>query len=95
IVERNDSLVVVWEDHRHGNPEILSTLSIDGGMHWYNPTRLTLTPGCSIHPSITVWEDQLVLAWQENSDGNWEIYYQEVPLSSLVSPKSMSIDIGR
>lgn len=86
VAERNDSLVVVWEDYQGGYPDLHARGSPDGGVHWYNPTNLTESPGSSICPTMTLWYDQLALAWQENGDGNWEIYYQEIPLSTLISP---------
>ncbi len=80
IAARNDSLMVVWEDYRYGAPDLYMTMSIDEGIHWYVPSRLTTTPGSSINPSLVWWEDQFSVAWQDDSDGNWEIYLQEQSL---------------
>jgi len=80
VEQRSDSLYVVWEDHRYGKAELLSAVSVDEGIHWYPPSRLTYTAGSSIQPSFVLWEDLGVFVWQDNSSGNWEIYYQETPV---------------
>lgn len=88
-IERNDSLIVAWEDYRDGSAEIYSALSPDEGLHWFNPARLTYTNGLSLSPSIALWSDRLALAWRDNSSGYWEIGYDEFPLSLLGRPASI------
>lgn len=84
LESRGDSLVIAWEDFRDGNPEIFAAMSTDDGVHWENATRITFTPGNSINPALEFYENFISILWQDDSDGNWEIYYVELPVSTLL-----------
>jgi hypothetical protein len=66
---------VAWHDLRDGNEEIYYKRSTDGGISWEQDVRITNTYGISWYPSMAVLSESVHLAWYDNSDGNYEIYY--------------------
>jgi len=72
----SSNIHVIWVDERDGNEEIYYKKSNDGGNTWSNDFRLTNNPNTSTNPSI--WSDgsNIHVVWQDNRDGNWEIYYK-------------------
>ncbi len=67
---------VVWHDLRDGNIEIYYKRSPDGGVSWGGDTRLTSFTGQSVNPSVTVSGSVVHVVWEEQRDGNPEIYYK-------------------
>ena len=67
---------VVWQDNRDGNYEIYYKRSADGGITWGPDTRLTNNPSYASPPSIAVSDSILHVVWDDNRDGNIEIYYK-------------------
>ncbi|MEO8209516.1 MAG: hypothetical protein ABI840_03060 [bacterium] len=67
---------LVWRDERDGNREIYYKRSIDGGVTWGYDTRLTYNSYLSQFPSISVYNYDVHIVWEENRDGNNEIYYK-------------------
>jgi hypothetical protein len=69
---------VVWDDYFYssGNYEIIYKLSTDGGASWATERLLTNDPNVSWHPSIFVSASNIHVVWQDNRDGNREIYYK-------------------
>lgn len=43
---------------------------------WLPDLRLTVDPGESKEPVIAVWGNVLHTVWEDDGDGNWEIYYK-------------------
>jgi hypothetical protein len=70
---------VVWRDNRDGNAEIYTKRSTDGGLSWSLDTRLTNDTAASWNPSVAVSGLKVHAVWQDNRDGNWEIYYKRNP----------------
>jgi hypothetical protein len=66
---------VVWQDNRDGNKEIYCKLSTDGGSGWYGDLRLTNNSASSEYPSAAASGSNVHVVWQDNQDGNWEIYH--------------------
>jgi hypothetical protein len=66
---------VVWYDFRDGNREIYYMRSLNGGVTWGTETRLTNNPSFSYNTSISVYGQFVHVVWQDNRDGNDEIYY--------------------
>jgi len=57
--------------------EIYYKRSPDGGASWDIAKRLTWTPGWSYYPNLAIDSNStLHLVWQDNTDGNEEIYYK-------------------
>jgi hypothetical protein len=67
---------LVWRDDRDGNFEIYYKRSTDNGTNWSADTRLTNASGDSWYPSVSVSNSFVHTVWQENRDGNFEIYYK-------------------
>ena len=67
---------VVWYDFRDGNWEIYYKRSTDGGVSWGSDTRLTNFSFPSLNPSVSVSGSTVHVVWQDNRDGNIEIYYK-------------------
>ena len=85
---------VVWRDSRDGNQEIYYKNSPDGGTNWGADTRLTNNSAVSDYPFVAVSGSQVHIVWDDERDGNYEIYYKRtipVPAApTLVSPANNS-----
>jgi hypothetical protein len=72
-----DSMVhVVWQDSRDGNWELYYKRSTDQGLTWSADFRLTNALQTSESPSLAVSGPNVHVAWWDNRDGNYEIYYK-------------------
>lgn len=67
---------IVWFDNRDGNEEIYYKRSIDGGVSWGADIRMTSNTAISRNPSVTASSTAIHVVWEDNRDGNWEIYYK-------------------
>ncbi len=67
---------VVWEEWRDGNSEIYYKRSSDNGASWGPDVRLTDAPGWSGNPDNAVSGLDVHVVWEDNRDGNYEIYYK-------------------
>jgi hypothetical protein len=67
---------VVWQDNRDGNDETYYKRSTDGGATWGSDTRLTNDDSSSVQPSIAVAGAAVHVVWNDDRDGNSEIYYK-------------------
>src|ERR1019366_7371822 len=78
IAANGSALHVVWYDYRDGtgNGEIYYKRSTDGGITWGTDTRLTNDTAVSVNPSVTVSGSIVHIVWQDERDGNPEIYYK-------------------
>ena len=77
IASSGDTVHVVWYDNRSGgNYEIYYKRSTDGGISWGADTRLTNNVYYSSDPSISVSGSVVHVVWDDQRDGNDEIYYK-------------------
>jgi hypothetical protein len=76
IAASGDSVHVVWRDNRDGNNEIYYKRSVDGGVNWGTDTRLTNNPSPSGYPTVAVSGQVVYVVWEDDRDGNYEIYYK-------------------
>jgi hypothetical protein len=67
---------VVWYDVRDGNSEIYYKRSTDGGSTWGADTRLTNDVASSTGASVSASSLGVNVVWNDNRDGNNEIYYK-------------------
>ncbi|MFZ4590814.1 MAG: T9SS type A sorting domain-containing protein [Ignavibacteria bacterium] len=67
---------VAWWDLRDANREIYYKRSSDGGTNWGADTRLTNDPGNSVNVRIAAYGQLVNVVWDEQRDGNEEIYYK-------------------
>lgn len=81
ICVSGQTIHVIWDDTRFGNYEIMYKISTNGGDTWGIDTRLTLANGNSTNklPQITTSGSALQLIWNDNRDGNREIYCKRNP----------------
>jgi len=77
VAVSNSNINIVWSDNRDGNYEIYFKNSLNGGLSWGTDKRLTTQSGSSIYPSITVQGSTVHVVWEDNRDGNSEIYYKK------------------
>jgi carboxyl-terminal processing protease len=66
---------LTWQDERDGNDEVYYKRSVDGGATWDSDVRLSNDPEYSGLPSVAVSGSVVHIAWEENRNGNGEIYY--------------------
>jgi hypothetical protein len=75
-VDSLSRLHVVWCNEAPGNYEIYYKKSTNGGSVWSTGQRLTWTSGSSEGPAVVVdASNHLHVVWQDNTPGNYEIYY--------------------
>lgn len=67
---------VVWMDKRSGNYDIYYKYSTDGGVNWGADIPLTKNTGVSRFSNLAVSGSGLFLVWEDDTDGNREIYYK-------------------
>lgn len=69
---------IVWQDFRNGLGDIYFNYSIDNGTSWQiTDARLDTDlagAGSSWEPGLCVTGDNLYVVWQDNRNGNWDIY---------------------
>ncbi|MEO8514352.1 MAG: hypothetical protein ABI543_12375, partial [Ignavibacteria bacterium] len=75
IAARGNYLHVVWTDTRHPDNEIYYKRSTNNGVTWEPDYRFTTQTGQSINPQISVFNSNVHVVWQDDRDGNTEIYY--------------------
>jgi M6 family metalloprotease-like protein len=63
-----------WDDTRAGNWEIYFKRSTSWGSGWEADQRLTTNNASSWYPSIAAYGSYVYVVWQDDRDGNWEIY---------------------
>jgi len=75
---------VVWRDNRHGDAEVYYNRSTDGGTTWGIDTRLTDTLSVYVwFPSVAVLDSNIHVVWDDDRDGNREIYYKRNPTGNI------------
>ncbi len=68
-------LHIAWQDYRDGNAEVYYKNSTDGGTTWSPDMRITNNGSNSWNPSIFAEGPHVHIAWEDNRDGNYEVYY--------------------
>lgn len=75
LVAAGSGFAVVWQDDRDGNSEIyFARLAPDGAITGPE-VRVTDAPGTSYFPSITFTGREYGIAWSDERDHDWEIYF--------------------
>ncbi len=76
VAVSGNTVNVVWHEDRDGNYEIYNKHSTDGGVNWGTDTRLTNASGFSWYSSTTAFGSLVSVVWEDNRDGNYEIYFK-------------------
>ncbi|WP_337871646.1 T9SS type A sorting domain-containing protein [Ignavibacterium sp.] len=87
---------VVWYDE---TSEVYYKRSPNAGLSWEPEIKLSDTTqvwGSAWHPSISSTGSTVIAAWQENLDGNWDVYYKRstdgglswLPTGRIITPNS-------
>lgn len=69
-------LHVVWQDNTGGDCEIYYRRSTNAGSSWQSVQYLTDNTGQSVRPFIAASGSYVHLIWQDNTDGDYDIYYK-------------------
>ena len=77
IAVDGSSIYVVWEDYTPLYPDIYFKRSEDGGVTWKTTRNLSNTAAYSNTPAIAVDGLNVYLVWQDNTPGNFEIYFKK------------------
>ncbi len=75
IAVSGQTVHITWHDRRDVNEEIFYIRSSNQGIDWSQEKRLTFTSGVSWYPSIAVSGINVHIAWYDNYEGNYKIYY--------------------
>ncbi|MFZ4590733.1 MAG: T9SS type A sorting domain-containing protein [Ignavibacteria bacterium] len=84
---------VLWIDTREGNYEVYYKHSIDAGISWGADTRLTNNTAHSAWTSVSVSGSAVNVVWEDNRDGNYEIYYKRNPTGNPLGIQNISTEI--
>jgi hypothetical protein len=84
---------IAWTEFRSGNNEIYYKRSTDAGLYWDPELRLTNNSASSEKPSILVYGSALHVVWQDNRDGNNEIYHKRNPNGNTVGIVNIDSEI--
>jgi hypothetical protein len=75
IAVNGSNVYLVWQDNTDNNYEIYFMHSADKGKTWSKPMRLTENEGKSSNPVIAVKGSNVYVVWQDNTRGNYKIYF--------------------
>jgi hypothetical protein len=76
-VALSDTVVhLLWHDQRDGYMDVFYLRSVDSGTSWQNDTNLTANNANSNIPCLAASDSMVHIAWYDNRDGNYEIYYK-------------------
>jgi hypothetical protein len=68
---------VAWQDDRDGsNKQIYYRRSTDAGASWESEIHLSNNAGYAAAPNISLSGSNVHITWQDNRDGNFEVYYK-------------------
>jgi hypothetical protein len=78
VVDPSGTIWIVWEYYTPGYDDLYYKTSADGGATWTPSQRLTWTSGDSWFPDMAADSSgNLHLVWEDNSPGNYEIFYKK------------------
>jgi hypothetical protein len=79
IAASDSNVHIVWNEFRHGgggHSEVYYRRSSDQGVTWGPETRLTDDTAMSYSPTVYPSGSNVDVAWEDNRDGNFEIYHK-------------------
>ncbi|MBI4851441.1 MAG: exo-alpha-sialidase [Acidobacteria bacterium] len=88
ILAIKQQVYIAWMDKNSGNPDILLVKSTDQGNNFSQPINITSNNTISQVPNLVVdSNDRVYLSYQDEMDGNDEVYYLRIdgsPLPSII-----------
>ncbi|MCK4527967.1 S8 family serine peptidase [candidate division WOR-3 bacterium] len=75
ITAIGDTIYLVYCDYTPGNFDIFFKMSTDDGQSWQKYANLSNTSGQSYWPDICASDSEIHVVWQDNTSGNYQIYY--------------------
>ncbi len=75
---------LVWTDTRFEDEEVFYCRSLNFGLSWGGQVRLTNNSGNSINASVSSMDNDIHVVWQDNRNGNEEIYYKRSTDGGLI-----------
>jgi hypothetical protein len=75
----DNNLFVVWQESVHDAEEVLLKKSTDRGITFSQTVDLSNNGGISECPSIAATDGSLHIVWQDNTTGNNEVFYKQIP----------------
>jgi hypothetical protein len=76
-IDSSNALHVIWRDHTPGNYELYHRRGAAGGATWDIPQRLTWNSGSSMNPAMAIDSGGTIhVVWDDDTPGNYEIYYK-------------------
>jgi hypothetical protein len=93
IAASGQNIHIVWADGRDGNWEIYYKQSVDAGNNWGSDIRLTNSPFISEASCIIASDSVVNVLWEDNRDGNYEIYYKRNPTGNLTGIQNINSEI--
>ena len=79
IVHLGKNVYFVWSDVTREDADILIRQSFDSGITFSPPENLSDNPGNSTDPQIATYGNTTYVVWQDNTDGNNEVYLKLSP----------------
>ena len=77
IVVNNENIYVIWDGGDAGFAEIYYKTSQDNGDNWNSEIMISDNDDkISGRPRMANWQDFIYVVWQDNRDGNFEIYFK-------------------
>jgi LVIVD repeat len=76
IAVQGNNVYVVWQDNTPGNYDIFLTHSSDNGNSFAPVLNLSNNNGTSELPQIAVQGNNVYVAWQDNTPGNYDIFLE-------------------
>lgn len=74
---------LTWVDERDGTSQIYYQHSGDLGFTWDDPVPISIGTATNYFPSIAADGDLVVITWERDVSGNWEIYYANSSTAGL------------
>lgn len=92
VADDSGHLYLFWQDNRSGSYEIYyEKIDINATPSFGNATKISSSGGDAINPSVALVGDVLHVVWQDNRDGNWEIYYKNLTTDGEIFPEDIRI----
>jgi signal peptidase I len=73
-LSKND-LYIAWDDNTTGNYEVYFAKSTDGGNSFGKVVNISKNLGLSGRSSIAAYNGNVYVVWNDNSTGNYEVYF--------------------